>query len=317
MKLNRRKFIKKGLFATLGSYLLPNFILNNELNAKILSAPAYKPDPLSWTDEQVSLAWIGHSTVLIKLYDKWIITDPVLMDRIGLYFFGGSLGPSRITPPALTVEEIPKPDIILLSHAHMDHMDYPTLKAISEKYPNQIDVITAYLTMDVIEDLEWKSLTEIDWGESIKIHGIEFTALEVKHFGWRFPWEKDRSRGYFYDGRSFNAYLIKNNGTNILFGGDTAMTDKLRAVQTENIDIAIMPIGAYNPWKTNHCNPEEAMIMADEIKAKHFVPIHCKTFQQGREPVDEPLRWVRESSEKYAINLALDDIGKSFNLPLT
>ena len=198
----------------------------------------------------------------------------------------------------------------------MDHMDYETLSTIVDKYPNEIDCITAYNTSDVIVELEWKSLQEIDWNEETELHGIKFKALEVKHFGWRYPWEKDRSKGYMTDGRSFNAVIIEKNGKKILFGGDTANHDLFKPLKDENIEIAIMPIGAYNPWKKNHCNPEEALIMAnDHIGAKYFIPIHTKTFKQGSEPIDEPLTWLNKSIVNYDIKLAIDDIGKTFTLP--
>ena len=189
---NRRKFLRKGFFATIGALLFPKVVFSKTPSSD--SILEHKPDPSDWTKDQINIAWIGHSTVLINFYGTVILTDPVLMDRVGIYIAGTSFGPARLTPPALSLEEMPKPDIILLSHAHMDHMDYPTLKKITNKYPNEIDAITAYLTKDVISDLKWKSLTSIDWNESFDLHGIKFTAHEVKHFGWRFPWEKDRSR---------------------------------------------------------------------------------------------------------------------------
>ena len=76
-----------------------------------------------------------------------------------------------------------------------------------------------------------------------------------------------------------------------------------------------MPIGAYQPWRRNHCNPEEALIMADEhLKAKYFIPIHTKTFKQGTEPILEPLNWLKESVVNYNIKLGLDDIGQTFTI---
>ena len=128
--------------------------------------------------------------------------------------------------------------------------------------------------------MPWKSLTELDWGEKFSIHDINIKAYEVRHFGWRFPWEKDRSKGFFKDGRSYNAYVLERNGKKVLFGGDTAMTDKLDILKDENIDVAIMPIGAYRPWRRAHCNPEEALILANRMEAKYFIPIHCNTFEQ-------------------------------------
>jgi len=236
------------------------------------------------------------------------------MDRIGIYIAGTSFGPSRLIPPALSVEELPKPDIVLLSHAHMDHMDYPTLKAIVRRFPGEIDAITAHLTKDVINDLDWKSLVSIDWNDELSSHGIKFTAIKVKHFGWRFPWEKDRSRGYMKDGRSYNAYLIEKNGESILFGGDTTMTEDFKILKNKNIAIALMPIGAYNPWRYAHCNPEEALQMADEIGAKYFIPIHTKTFRQGVEPYEEAIDWMNKSIVNYNIKVGLDTIGQTFTL---
>jgi len=309
--LNRRKFIRNISLASAGL-----LFISEKLHAKQPpTSPNFKPDPTNWKDNEINIAWIGHSTVLINFYGTIILTDPVLFDRVGVSIFGMTFGPSRFTHPALTVDEIPKPDIILLSHAHMDHMDYETLYTITNNFPNKIDCITAYNTADVIAELEWKSLKEIDWNEEIELQEIKFKALEVKHFGWRYPWEKDRSKGFMQDGRSFNAVTIEKNGKKILFGGDTAYHELFTSLKDEDIEVAIMPIGAYNPWKRNHCNPEEALIMADEhIGAKHFIPIHTKTFKQGSEPIDEPLTWLNESISKYKINLALDDIGKTFTL---
>lgn len=313
MNTNRRNFIKTISKAFAGLTLMPAFGGN-----KIFAEPPiklkFKPNPESWSNDSITLSWIGHSTVLINFYGKIILTDPVLFNRVGLYFFGSSIGPSRLTPPALTINELPKPDLILLSHAHMDHTDYPTLESITEKYPNQIDVVVAYLTKDVINDLPWKSITVLDWNQSAIVNNIEIIAYEVKHFGWRFPWEKDRSRGYFKDGRSFNSYLIKYKDRKIFFGGDTAYTDKLNKLSLEKPDIAIMPIGAYNPWIRNHCNPEEALEMASNMNASYFVPIHTKTFNQSMEPFNEPIERLLNNYSKYNIKLALHNIGQTFTL---
>lgn len=312
--MKRRNFLRRGVTLLAGTFFLPLYIKqNSSLNAANL--PDYKPNPAEWKDNEVNIAWIGHATVLINFFGKIILTDPVLYERVGLYFLGLTWGPSRFTHPALTIDEMPKPDLILLSHAHMDHMDYATLSDLTLMYPNQIDCITAYNTKDVIESLNWKSLRELDWGEKFEINGLNFSAIEVKHFGWRYPWERDRSRGYMDDGRSYNAYLIQRNNKKILFGGDTAWTESFKQFTDEKVDVAIMPIGAYRPWKMNHCNPEEALIMADEhLRAKYFIPIHTKTFKQGTEPILEPLNWLNESILNYNIELGLNDIGHTFKI---
>ena len=146
----------------------------------IRSAPAPLPPPNVHTpdlDEAVRshvwACWIGHATVLMFIGGKWILTDPVLFDAYGVNVLGVTIGPRRLIRPALSIDEIPRPDLILLSHAHLDHMDRTTLIEMSERYQGQIDVITATRTMDVISDLPWKSLNEMDWGETASVHGIE------------------------------------------------------------------------------------------------------------------------------------------------
>ena len=309
--MNRRRFIRNISLASAGF-----LFVSEKIQAK--QAPVYsenKPDPALWKNDEINIAWIGHSTLLMNFLGTTILTDPVLFERIGVSIFGMTFGPSRFTHPALTVEEIPRPDIILLSHAHMDHMDYETLSTITDKFPNQIDCLTAFNTADVVSELGWKSLQEIDWNEKTELQGVKFKALKVKHFGWRYPWEKDRSKGYMNDGRSYNAVILEKDGKKILFGGDTAYQEYFKSIQEENIEIAIMPIGAYQPWKWNHCNPEEALIMASEhVKAKYFIPIHTKTFKQGTEPIEEPINWLKDSVSNYKIQLGLDDIGKTFTL---
>jgi L-ascorbate metabolism protein UlaG (beta-lactamase superfamily) len=317
MKIKRRNFIKRSFAVLISTILLPPFFLNR-LHSFGKSKPVsseFKPSPETWKSNEINIAWIGHSTMLINFFGTKILTDPVLFENIGLYVFGFTYGPSRYSYPALKIDEIPKPDIILLSHAHMDHMDYKTLEYLTEKFPGQIHCITAFNTKDVIEDLDWRSLREMDWEEECNLEGIRFKALEVKHFGWRFPWERDRSKGYFHNGRSYNAYIIEKNNNKVLFGGDTALTDKFLSSAKEEIDIALMPIGAYNPWRMNHCNPEEALIMASVyVKAKYFIPMHCNTFKQGIEPIEEPLEWLGKSSSKYKINIGLSRIGETFTM---
>jgi L-ascorbate metabolism protein UlaG (beta-lactamase superfamily) len=308
--MKRREFINKILFCSLGFIFLPseNYVKANPVRTNL------KPNPSLWRDDEINISWIGHSTVIINFYGKIILTDPVLFERIGINLFGIIIGPSRLTHPALSIDEIPKPDLILISHAHMDHMDFQTLSYFTRKYPNQIDCLTAFNTKDVIEELKWKSLSELDWNEQTNIAGINIKAVEVKHFGWRYPWERDRSKGYIKNGRSYNAYIIERNGRKIFFGGDTAYSDKFKKIKTENIDIAIMPIGAYKPWRRNHCDPEEALIMASYyLGANYFIPIHTKTFKQGSEPIEEPLNWLQKSVSNYSIKLAIKDLGETFS----
>lgn len=315
--MDRRKFLRNIGIASTGSLIFPPKLLkalSRPTSVADMIAPAARPNIDKWKDYEINIAWIGHATVLINFYGKLILTDPVFFEAVGVYFDGFIFGPRRASLPALMLDEIPKPDIVLLSHAHMDHMDYKTLKALIEKYPNQLDCIVAYNTKDVVDEMRWKSIQEVDWEQRVTLNGVSFKGIEVQHFGWRYPGEKDRSAGYLDDGRSFNGFILEREGKKILFGGDTTFTDKFKKQRNENVDIAIMPIGAYKPWRRYHCTPEEALVMAQYyLGAKYFIPIHTKTFDRG-EMIYEPLNWLAKSSKHYEMQVGLWDIGETFSL---
>jgi len=315
--MDRRKFIRNIGLATAGSLILPEKLtkaFNRSTSVTDMIVPVSRPNVDRWKNSEINIAWIGHATVLINFYGKFILTDPVFFEAVGIYIDGYIFGPRRASLPALMLNEIPKPDIVLLSHAHMDHMDYKTLKALTEKHPNELDCIVAYNTKDVVEELKWKSLQEVDWEQRVSLNGINFKGIEVQHFGWRYPGEKDRSAGYFEDGRSFNGFILERYDKKILFGGDTTFSDKFKNQRDENVDIAIMPIGAYKPWRRYHCTPEEALVMAQYyLGAKYFIPIHTKTFDIG-EMIYEPLDWLAKSSKNYQMQVGLWDIGETFTL---
>ena len=229
------------------------------------------------------------------------------MDHVAIFH-------DEISAHALEFDEIPKPDLVLISHAHMDHMDYKSLKELTKKYPGKVNCITAYNTKDIIEDLNWKTLTELDWGESLKLDELKITGIEVNHDGFRLPGELDRAKGHMLYGRSYNGYILESNGKKILFAGDTAYTEKFKQHRDKNIDVVIMPIGGYIPHHHRHCDPEEALIMASEhIGAKYFVPIHANTFD-GDEGFHVPIDWMNKSVEKYDIKIGISEIGQTLTL---
>ncbi len=335
--MQRRNFLKTATTALAGlSGLLGTTLSASRLRADDASSsiPVFRPSFEKWRDDALSMAWIGQSTVLINFFGLKILTDPILFDRVGIYLLGTTIGQTRLSPPALRFDEIPKPDIVLLSHAHMDHLDYLSLKKLTNKFPNQIACVIAANTKDVVDDLPWKSLAELDWNQETTIgsgdKALKLKALQVRHFGWRLPGEKDRSKGFFKTGRSYNAYMMERGGKRVVFGGDTAMTDSFKEFgktlqagneggaqsQSNIVDIAIMPIGAYNPWISVHCTPEEAVQMAHDMNARYFMPVHTNTFTQGREPIGEPIARTKAAiAASKTMNLAVDTIGKSFVLP--
>jgi L-ascorbate metabolism protein UlaG (beta-lactamase superfamily) len=272
-------------------------------------APASaKPEPSQWSDAQVTLAWIGHSTVLINFFGVTILTDPVLCPRVGIRLPGFTIGPKRLTAPALGFDELPKVDLVLLSHAHFDHLDLRTLRCFDES----TSVITARATRDLLKRTRFSQVTELDWGRlkslSTGAGEIEISAFPVKHWGARM--QRDMHRGY-------NGYLIQRNGRRIIFAGDTAMTEDFAALRRHGpIDVAIMSISAYNPWIQSHCTPEQAVQMADAAGARFVVPVHHQTFRLSFEPFREPIERFEAALSKTPERVALREIGQTFVLPL-
>ena len=261
------------------------------------------PDITTWAGEGVQAAWIGHSTVLIRVDGFTILTDPVFSARIGIKIGPFTLGVKRLVQPAVHIPQLPVPDLILLSHAHMDHLDRPGLRKLENL---STSVITAVGTSDLLRANHYRAVHELRWGESRRVGPANVRAFEVKHWGART--RIDVHRGY-------NGYLIEAGGYRIIFGGDTAFTDLFRQVRTSKpVDLAIMPIGAYNPWIHAHCNPEQALMMANHVSAEFVLPVHHRTFKLSNEPYDEPIERLLLASGSAEDRIPIREIGQEFRL---
>ena len=272
-------------------------------------APAFaKPEPWKWSDTQVTLAWLGHSTVLINFFGVTILTDPVLFARVGIRLPGITIGPKRLTAPALRFDDLPHIDLILLSHAHFDHLDLRTLSCVYET----TRVITARGTSDLLKRTRLSNITELDWNESKTLSAaageMVIATFPVKHCGART--QTDTHRGY-------NGYLIERRGRRIIFAGDTAMTESFAALRRHGpIDVAIMPVSAYNPWIQSHSTPEQAVQMANAAGARFIAPVHHQTFRLSLEPFREPIERFEVALSKTPERIALREIGETFVVPL-
>lgn len=244
---------------------------------------AARPDPGSWSNREVTVTWVGHATVLLNFYGIRILTDPVLDERVGVELLPGlKIGPRRYTPPALTMDAVRDVDLILLSHAHMDHVDLPTLKRLA--HPG-VTVVTAKNTSRLLKGLPFVKVMELSGTDSVELtEGLRVTAFPVRHWGSRFPW----NRNFGWTG-----YVLEKDGKRVVFPGDTAHTSFFQQFREWGpIDLIFMPIGAYVPdsFTAFHCTPEQAWRMVLDSGARWVVPIHWNTFVLSKEPVDEPIR---------------------------
>lgn len=280
--------------------------LAKDVPRQVAPAPL-KPTPTRWSENDISVCWLGHATVLVNFYGLHILTDPVLGDRIGISAGLGTIGPKRFVAPALRFEELPPIDVLLLSHAHMDHMDLPSLR----QFPHGTFTLTARSTLDLLGGTGLKQVQEVAWNERVTFRGsqgaLEVEAVEVKHWGQR--WPSEAPRGY-------NGYILRREGKSILFGGDTARTPAFSELRSRGpFEVAIMPIGAYRPWIWNHCTPEEAVEMANAARARYIVPVHHQTFQLSEEPALEPIQRLEAALTREPERLALRRIGETFVCP--
>jgi L-ascorbate metabolism protein UlaG (beta-lactamase superfamily) len=271
--------------------------------------PAHRPVPASWRDDAITGSVLGHSTVSLNFLGVQVLTDPVFSRRVGLGVPPFVLGPKRYHAPALGPRELPKPDVIVLSHAHFDHFDVWSLR----KFDRRTTVVTARATADLLRCHGFHQIYELDWGQGATIETrngpVTVTAFEVAHWGARMM--RDDHRGY-------NGYLLTRGGHTVGFAGDTAYTPAFARLNNpaRPIDLMLMPIGAYDPWIRAHCNPEQAADMARQARARTFVPIHHETFKLSAEAMDEPAARVRAAFAAEPHRLLAVSVGETFHVPL-
>ena len=269
------------------------------MKREVEAAPR-RPRVERWPKEGLRAAWIGHSTVVISIDGFIVITDPVFSNRIGIGLGPVTVGLKRLVEPALTLAEIPRPDLILLSHAHMDHFDLPSLRRLEGR---KTTVITAVNTSDLLRVKRYGGVHELGWGQSMRIGAATVRAFEVNHWGARMRNDTQRS---------YNGYLVEAGRYRVVFGGDTAYTDSFKRVRTsKSVDLAVKPIGAYNPWIRAHCTPEQAVRMADDAGAEFILPVHHRTFALSSEPVGEPMERLLSAAGEDRV--CLREIGGEFH----
>ena len=257
--------------------------------------PRLRVDLSRWLEHDLAAAWIGHATILLRVGGMTVLTDPVLSNRVGLGMGLFTVGPRRQVAPALSLAQLPPIDLILISHAHFDHLDRPTLARL----PKRTRVITAAHTRDLIDDLGFKNVSELRWGEELNLgNDARIRALQVRHWG---------ARTFYDQHRGFNAYLLETGRRRVLYGGDTAYHEGFAEVG--RVDLAILGIGAYDPYIAMHASPEQAWQMADHAKANFILPMHHSTFRLSHEPREEPIERLLAVAGRDADRVVIREVG--------
>ncbi len=249
--------------------------------------------------------WLGHASVWLHLKETTIAIDPVL-GNIPMY--------SRYTPLPIPQEHL-HADIILITHAHYDHFDKPSVLALLKKNKNCIIVAPIGFWRYLKGDIAREKCFELEWWESVMISGLFITLTPSKHWSKRTPFDTNKAL--------WGGYIIQNQEHCIYHSGDTAAGEHFKEIgERFDIDEAFLPIGAYRPeaiMKYNHTNPPEAINACIELGATTLIPIHYGTFKLSDEPIDEPREWFEYlvSQNTYPFSAHLLNIGEIYRFKET
>jgi len=230
--------------------------------------------------------WVGHASMLIQTAGLNILTDPIWSDYASPF---PPLGPKRVAEPGIAFDDLPKIDIVVISHNHYDHMDLPTLRKL---WRRDRPLIVTSLGNDMILRREGIAVRAVDWGQEVRAKGAAVHVLRNHH--WSSRWGKDRNRALW------SAFLIETPGGNIFFAGDTGMGDgkwPKEALRHGPVRLALIPIGAFRFYPGQmttdaHIGPEQAVELFDMLAPAQAIPIHWGTIRLSNEAHDTPPRML-------------------------
>ncbi|WP_315762268.1 MBL fold metallo-hydrolase [Sphingomonas sp. Y38-1Y] len=268
--------------------------------------------------------WVGHASVLVETPALNILTDPVWSTRAGPLGFG----PTRTTAPGIAIADLPKIDLIVISHNHYDHLDLATLK---ELWDRDRPTIVTSLGNGAILRSAGIDATELDWGHAVpvadrpRVSAGGFAPAPVRvhvvrNHHWGSRWFADRNRALW------SAFVIELPGGNLFFAGDTGFGDgnwPREAAAIGPIRLALIPVGAFRfqPGEMgtgSHIGPREAVRVWDRLGRPAALPIHWGTFKLSAEARDTPptmLRLLMQCAGQPADRFTRREIGRPFDVP--
>lgn len=250
-----------------------------------------KPVPVA--PGELGITFIGHSSFLLQVAGKNVLVDPVFANRLVIL--------RRQRRPGVRIEDLPAIDAVLLSHAHMDHLNLPSLRAIvkqTKKIHGRAPVVVVPNGVeDLVHRLGFSGVETMSWWDTRVVEGLRITMTPCQHWG---------ARMFSDTHRQFGGYVVEpeGGGLSIYHSGDTAYFRGFHEIGARlHPDIALMPIGAYFPdsYRGVHTSPEEAVRAFLDTGAETMIPMHYGTFRLGREPMDEPLE--RLAAETVRLHL--------------
>ena len=266
---------------------------NDPITTSIDISNAWKKIDLN-NDNNYSI-WIGHSTFLIKKDDLTILTDPIFSERASPL---KRFGPKRLIPPALNINELPKIDVVTVSHNHYDHLDIRSLKILYELNPDIIFLIPKG-DKNIFDKRNIKNVFEFEWWQNFMIQNVEFTFTPVQHWSARGLFDKNDSL--------WGGWYIKNKDYAIYHAGDTGYSNDFLATKEKlgPPKYSFIPIGAYEPeWfmAASHVSPEDAIKIMLDLESEYSFGMHWGTFTLTDEDTIEPKIRLNKALKKANLN---------------
>lgn len=233
---------------------------------------------------QVVTTYINHATHLIQVKGVNLITDPLFSLRASPLSW---IGPKRVRKPGVELADLPRIDVVLISHNHYDHMDKESIRQLSEKFDPLFIVPLA--NAEKLKEFGAKKIVELDWWQDTVVPGTDVHVFVVPAQHWS-------KRGAFDTNKAlWGGFVLKTSSAKIFFAGDTGYSSHFTEIYKRfgAMDISMLPIGAYEPrWfmKEQHMNPAEAVQAHLDLHSKNTLGTHFGTFQLTDEGIDEPVK---------------------------
>lgn len=236
---------------------------------------------------QTRLSWVGHATVVVETGGKTILTDPLWSKRINGFI-------RRLRAPGLELEHVGRVDCVVVSHNHYDHLDWPTI----QRLPRTTTCVVPLGLGAAFRRRGFADVRELDWWEATHLEAtpghapVTVELVPAHHWSRRSLWDLNASL--------WGGFVIHGAGRKVYFSGDTAYGTAFRDIagRHPDIDVAVLPIGAYEPRELNalvHTSPEEALQAFVDLGARHMLPVHWGTFRLSPEPVAEPMMRLHQA----------------------
>jgi len=249
------------------------------------------------------VTWLGHSTVLLEIDGRRVLTDPVFGERASPVRFAG---PRRFHPTPARLSELPPLDAILLSHDHFDHLCRPTMEEIAR---TRVPVVTALGVGAHLEEfgVDPERIIELDWHEHAEVGGVRFTATPAQHFSGRGIASRN--------GTLWASWVIASGRHKVFFSGDTGLTPQFRDTGREHgpFDLVMLEVGAFHTaWESIHLGPENALTAFEMLGGGTLLPVHWGTFNLGLHDWDEPAETLLSLASQRGARIVTPRIGEAF-----